>query len=99
MKKLILVSALSLGLSGCITAADFVSDYDKIAAGLKKNCRFVATATSILAILNLPGAPLADEIVEGLCKELEKLPAAERSRRGQTVEFEAFDVMVTGSRI
>lgn len=44
--------------------------------GTKQLCQFVPTVTSILAILNAPGAPAADKVVQAVCAQVNKTAQA-----------------------
>lgn len=58
-------SALALtGLSGCTTFNRSDADVAKVIEGTRQACKFLPTATSVLAVLSVPGAPAADKFVQ-----------------------------------
>lgn len=40
-------------------------------------CKFAPSVTSIAAILGVPGAPLADELVDAICDQINEIPELE----------------------
>lgn len=83
---LVLIS--SLVLSGCVSTDGSPRTPEQIAAQIKGQCAFVTTATSIAAILGLPGAPAADKLAQVVCNEIEKKTRAGMTAPGQTVTIE-----------
>jgi len=85
-----------LGLSGCITPTRFAEKADSIVEGTRTACRFVPTATSIAAILNVPVAPLINEVVEAICAEVNRQPSSERARYGRKLTVNVYGKTVEG---
>lgn len=76
----------SCGLQGEGTESrNLVADIDKVVEGARLGCNYIPTVTSIAAILGVPAAPAANELVEAICAEVEKVPQPE-SGRGQARE-------------
>lgn len=94
--RTIAIVLMSLTLSGCVTASQLATAADQISDGAREFCRFAPSTTSILAILNVPGAPQADEIVEAICAEVAKVGGQERSRVGQEITVDVLGVQVVG---
>lgn len=64
--------------------------------GTKQLCQFVPTLTSILAIVNTPGAPAADKIVQAICAEVNKTTQASFIEPGKKFTVKALGKPVTG---
>ena len=74
--------AIAIALvSGCTTTTGG-SDVDKIIDGTRRVCSFAPTATSILALLNVPAAPAADKVVQMICAQVEKAAMVESTPVG-----------------
>lgn len=96
-----LIVSLSLAgaffaLMGCTTSNQSGSDVDRVIDGTRKVCSFAPTATSILAILNLPGAPAADQLVHKICKQVESSAMVESTSVGGNITVRVDGKEVTG---
>ncbi|UED34247.1 hypothetical protein [Rhizobium ruizarguesonis] len=83
-----------MSLTSCITTGG--STPEDIIAATKRGCQFAPTVTSVLAILNLPGAPAADKIVTAICGAVNKAKEAGFVPPGKEITVEAFGKPVRG---
>lgn len=81
-------------LAGCMTSKTTGIDANSVMEGTRKLCGFVPTATSVLAVLNVPGAPAADKLVEKICDEVKKSASVEATQVGGQLT-----VMVDGKKV
>ena len=84
-------------LSGCVSTDGSPRTPEQIAAQIERQCAFVTTATSIAAILGLPGAPAADKLAQVVCKEIENKTRAGLTAPGQKATVEINGVPLTGT--
>ncbi|TIM15514.1 MAG: hypothetical protein E5Y67_07165 [Mesorhizobium sp.] len=83
-------------LAGCTTPNQAGSDADKVIEGTRRACSFVPTATSILAILNVPGAPAADKLVQKICEQVGRSAMVESSGVGDQITVEVDGKEISG---
>lgn len=96
IKKLAACLAVMTILSGCVTSND--TKADQIIAGAKRVCDFAPTLTSILALLEVPGAGASDKIVQKICAEIKaRRSDADFVEPGQKVKIEIDGVAVEGT--
>lgn len=81
---------------GCATSNQSGSDVDAVIDGTRRVCSFAPTATSILALLNVPGAPAADQLVQKICKQVETSAAVESAGVGGKISVNIDGKVVTG---
>lgn len=93
--RLSLVSAV-VALAACTTPNSGGSDADKVIEGTRRVCSFAPAATSIAAILGVPGAPAADKLVQKICEQVEKSAMVESTEVGGTLTVEIDGKPVTG---
>jgi|GEM_PF-3288013 len=79
------------------------SDPNIIADNIRKACGFLPTLTSILSIINAPGAPQANKVVELVCagakKERAELEAAQPQQPGEEAEEAGPTVIRPGTQL
>lgn len=103
MKKVAIVNTLALiaFVSACVTQQDggpaTKSEGDtakEIQMAVTTGCDYIPTITSILAILNVPGAPAADKIADKICT---KVKAATKNEEG--IPGGKLTVVVSGVKV
>lgn len=90
------VACTLIAFVGCATSNQPGSDVDAVIDGTRRVCSFAPTATSILAILNVPGAPAADQLVQKICKQVESSAAVESAAVGGKISVNVDGKVVTG---
>lgn len=51
-----------------------------IIEGTKTTCNFIPTVASIAAIVGVPGAPIASELIDSICEQVDEIPTLESGR-------------------
>ncbi|RWP10026.1 MAG: hypothetical protein EOR00_31550 [Mesorhizobium sp.] len=83
-------------LAGCTTSNQAGSDAARVIEGTQRVCSFAPTATSILAILNVPGAPAADKLVQKICDQVKRSAMVESTEVGGQISVEVDGKEVRG---
>ncbi|MDX1195338.1 hypothetical protein GOL96_30105 [Sinorhizobium medicae] len=84
-------------VSNCsTTTTNLGSSANQVVAATRDLCGFVPTLTSVAAILNLPGAPAADKIVQEICSVIRERTKAGFVEPGKQVAVTVFGKTVQG---
>lgn len=101
--KGILFSLFFAILAGCEPATDgeasspLLTNVNAVIEGSKATCKFIPTVASIAAIVGVPGAPVASELIDSICAEVGQIPSLESGRDApRDVEFDLPEGTVDG---